>query len=852
MKISLNTIKFINQHYKSAGNPAPDGAEALAEKIGAQLGGIEEIIDIGSKYSGVVIVRIASCEKHPNADKLNICMIDDGGVTPELTRDGNGYIQVVCGAPNVREGLLVAWLPPGSTVPDSFGKEPFVLEARELRGVTSNGMLASARELAIGDSHDGILEIDAVGDESIKPGTRFSEAFGLDGDIVYDIENKMFTHRPDCFGFMGVAREIEGISQHPYKSPEWYRMDADLPGTEADELPLTVRNELPGEVKRFAMVAMSDVKVGPSPLWLQIELAKVGSRSINNIVDYTNYFMLLTGQPLHAYDYDKVKALDGGDAASIVVRNPKPGEKIKLLNGKEIESRAEAIMIATETALIGVGGVMGGADTEVDANTANIILEAANFDMYSIRRTSMAHGLFTDAVTRFNKGQSPLQNRAVMAKIVDEIRTSVGGKVASQLIDDNHLAPEILERGSLHAPVTVTSDFINARLGTSLAVEEMKALLTNVEFTVGVDGETLNVKAPFWRTDIEIPEDIVEEVGRLYGYDKLPLTLPRRSIAPAEKDALMGLKASIRSILSTAGANELLTYSFVHGKLLEKVGQDPEQAFKLSNALSPDLQYYRLSLTPSLLDKIHANIKAGYDEIALFEIGKGHAKGQFDEQEPTVPKEFNNMALVIAAADKHRKQGSPYFLAKHYLDTLAEKLGIELRYEALAEESDYQAAKPYDHTRSALVYIAGAERPIGLVGEFKPAVARALKLPAYTAGFEIGVAPELMGDDSTRYQNLSKYPKVDQDICFRVTNDISYQQLLDFTSSEIAAIAPENTYSTLSPVDIYQRPDDPDHKQITVRLSIASYDKTLRDSEVAALLDQIAATAHEKLGADRV
>lgn len=852
MKISINTIRSINQQGNSAGDPAPNGTDDLVEKIGAQLGAVEEVIDVGSKYAGAVVVRVVSCEKHPNADKLNICLIDDGGAVADVTRDAEGRIQVVCGAPNVRTGLTVVWLPPGSTVPESVGKDPFVLGARELRGVVSNGMLASPRELALGDSHEGILELTQEGDGNFKPGTPFAEAIKVTGDVVLDIENKMFTHRPDCFGFMGVAREIEGIYHRTYKSPEWYRSDATVPGVETDALPVVVRNELPELVRRFCIVAMRDVVVGPSPLWLQVELLKVGQRPINNVVDYTNYFMLLTGQPLHAYDYDKVRALDGGDHASIVVRYPRAGEKIALLNGKEIEPRAEAIMIATEKQLIGVGGVMGGADTEVDETTKNIIIEAANFDMYSIRRTSMAHGLFTDAVSRFNKGQSPLQNRAVIARIVDEIRQFAGGKVASELIDDVHLPAEVLERNSLHAPVTVSSQFINERLGLALMPEEMAALLNNVEFIVALEDNMLTVTAPFWRTDIEIPEDIVEEIGRLYGFDQLPLNLPQRDLAPPVKDPLVEVKTAIRSALSKAGANELLTYSFVHGNLLQKVGQDSEQAYKLSNALSPDLQYYRISLTPSLLDKVHTNIKAGHDEFALFEIGKGHIKGKMDEAESAVPKEYNNLALVVAASDKRHKAGAPYYQAKRYLEGLTATLGTNLRFEPIAEPPTRQEGQPYDYRRSAYVFLGDLSKPLGLVGEFKSSVLKALKLPAFTAGFEISVVPQLFGDVAGRYQSLPKYPKVEQDICLKVSTSTSYQQVYDALDQALQETTPENSRYELSPVDIYQRQDDTEHKQITLRLAIASHDKTLRDSEVTDLLDRAAAAAHEQLGAERV
>lgn len=861
MKISINSIKSMNRHYGCAADIAADGSEALAIKVGAQLGAIEEVIDIDSKYQGVVVVKIITCDKHPNADKLSVCAIDDNGVTkfdatPGANRDENGYVQVVCGAPNVRAGLMVAWLPPGSTVPASVGKDPFVLGSRELRGVVSNGMLASAKELAIGDDHDGIMELNG----DIQPGTSFAKHFELEGDVVFDIENKMFTHRPDCFGSLGIARELAGIQGLPFTSPAWYAMDVEIPAIEAEPLPLTVRNELPELVPRFCAIVMSDVTIGPSPDWLQVQLAKLGQRPINNIVDLTNFIMLETGQPLHAYDYDKLKALDGGDAATLVVRYPQPGEKIALLNGKQIEPRAEAIMIATENTLIGVGGVMGGADTEVDSTTRTIVIEAANFDMYSIRRTSMAHGLFTDAVSRFNKGQSPLQNRAVIAKIIVDVQRLAGGKVASELIDDNHLPAEAVERGSIHPPVTLTTNFINSRLGLSLGTSEISHLLSNVEFSVNIEADSLTVKAPFWRTDIEIPEDIVEEVGRLYGFDHLPMVLPRRSILPAAKDALLETKAKIRAILSKAGANELLTYSFVHGRLLQNAGQNQEQAFKVGNALSPDLQYYRLSLTPSLLDKVHSNVKAGYSEFALFEIGKAHNKTELDAD--NLPREVQALSLVFAVDNKAAKQyqASAYYQARAYMTSLLNTFSIPantLVYERLDGADLYdnpwiiQMAAPFEPARSAVLR---DEQGLiwGVVGEFRAAVRKPLKLPDYCAGFEIDPLLFMLHQQQTAYVSLPRFPKVEQDICLKVSTNVMYQKLYDVVNNELKRANPDSTHYILSPIDMYQRPDDTDHKQITLRLSIASYEKTLRDSEVAALLDQVAAAAKTVLSAERV
>ncbi|MEO6514005.1 MAG: phenylalanine--tRNA ligase subunit beta [Candidatus Saccharimonadales bacterium] len=835
MKVSVNSVK------KYLGFDLPNTAELVA-KIGSQLGEVEHVSSIEEKYAGVIVAKVISCIDHPNADRLHVCVIDDGGKAQGVNRDEQGHVQVVCGAPNVLEGLTVAWLPPGATVPESFDKDPFVLEARELRGVVSNGMLASPKELGLGESHDGILELD----DDKPAGASFAEVYQLD-DTIIDIENKMFTHRPDCFGYLGVAREIAGIHGRQFKSPDWYSPNAAVPGVEAEGLPLRIENELPNLVARFCAITLRGVEIKPSPVWLQAELSKVGIRSINNVVDLTNYFMILTGQPLHAYDYDKVRSLSDGDQAVIVVRNPRENETITLLNGKTINPRQEAIMIATNQQLIGVGGVMGGSETEVDNDTKNIILEAATFDMYSIRRTSMEHGLFTDAVTRFSKGQSPLQNQAIIAKIIEEIRTTTGAKIAGDLIDIN----QVEGRKWVHPPVPVKSGFINDRLGLDISAEDMKTLLENVEFSVAVDGDSLTVTAPFWRTDVETREDVVEEVGRLYGFDKLPLVLPEKSIIPTSKDVMLELKNTVRENLVKSGANEVLTYSFVHGNLLEKVGQDMSQAFQLSNALSPDLQYYRLSLTPSLLDKIHPNVKAGYDEFALFELGKTHVLTHKSADEG-LPTEFETLALVYTASGRIKKLGAAYYMARNYITNLAEHFGLELAFTPITEMPDVPVVKPYEKSRSAFVHIRGNDALLGIVGEYSASTRKNLKLSEQTAGFEIDLEVlQKHARTASRYTPLPRFPQVTQDITFKITADVAHEALFDVVRDSFKTIQPEQTRAALDTLGIYQHENDTAFKHVTFRLTIASYQKTLRDSDVTALLDEVAAKTHEALGAER-
>lgn len=827
MKVSLNWMR----EFTAITQPK----DQLIYKIGAQIGAVEEVTDLGASYQGIVIAKVVSCVKHPNADKLHVCLIDGGKVTKGVKRDKDGLVEVVCGAPNVKAGLLVVWIPPGATVPSTVDRDPFVLEARKLRGVVSNGMLASAKELAIGDSHEGLLII-----EKGKPGDDFAKTFWLD-DLIIDIENKMFTHRPDCFGQLGVAREIAGIIGQSFKSPDWYKQEISL-GSDGRKnvLDLKVINDVPKLVPRFTAVAIKDVKIGPSPAWMQSFLIRVGVKPINNIVDVTNFVMLETGQPLHAYDYDKLKTNKLG------ARLSKDGEELKLLGGKNLKLKAGSVVITDGQKPIGLGGIMGGAETEVGDDTTNIVLECANFNMNCIRRSAMEYGLFTDAATRFTKGQSPLQNMASLVRAANLITQMFGGRVASKVIDQ---AVKTVKADV----VTVDVKFINDRLGLDLGAHDITKLLKNVEFDVKLAGSRLTITAPFWRTDIEIPEDIVEEVGRLYGYDHLPLELPGRNLTPAKLNGNFVLKNTIRQILTSAGASEVLTYSFVDENLIQKAGQDKSDTYHLRNALSPDLRYYRLSLTPSLLDKIHPNIKDGFDKFMLFELGRAHVKGVLDGEK--LPKKLDRLVLVRTKASFNKEEGAPYFAIKKHLENLLHRLGINsLDYQLLAGKLDKQwrvAAQAYEPNRSAVVIYK--DTILGLIGEPTQHLKQSLKLPVFTAQAEIDVDALLIHAQSLKYHPLNRFPSVEQDLCLRTKAGIAYGELTDFISATLSDLAKEHGYITsLEPLDIYQSEKDKNHKQTTWHITVAHPSRTLTTQEINKLLDRIVDKAKVKFKAERV
>lgn len=797
--------------------------DTLAKLIGERLVEIEEVVDLGAKYQGVVIAKVIECAPLENSDHLNVTKIDDGGVVQGVERDENGLVQVVCGAPNVRAGLTVAWLPPQSTVPETHGTaEPFVLGAKPLRGVMSNGMLASARELDLYDDHSGILEVD----KDAAPGSSFAEVYELN-DYLLDIENKSLTHRPDAFGVIGFAREVAAIQGKKFTTPTW--LESLNPVIENDNSAVVpgIAIESADLSDRFQAIVLEGVdENAESPVELQTYLARSGVRPINASVDISNYLMLLTGQPTHTYDYDKLKAI-AGDDFTVRVRLAYPNEKLVLLDGKEVSLDESDIVIAAGATAVGLAGIMGGESTKVDASTTSVLLEAATFDLYHMRSSQMRHGIFSEAVTRFTKGIPAPLSSPVAAEAASLLKQHTGARITSGLVEDYPGKREPIV-------ITITQKQINDTLGTQFAAGDITDILENVGFGVTFNELTATVTVPYWREDIHIPEDIIEEVGRIAGFDTINLTLPRRDFVAVRPTDFDELRSFIRARLVRAGANEVLTYSFVHGDILTKAGQNPEEAYKIVNSISPELQYYRLSLTPNLLGHVQPNIKAGFDTFALFEANKVHRKTEGLNEE-NVPVELDRIALVLAG---NKRGGSTFYAAKAQLEYVLDSLGIEVSYVPLNEDS--VTSKPFEPKRSAQVISSKTGAVLGVIGEYKKSVQKAFKLSEYTAGFEIDprVVLEIVKTLEPQYKPLSRYPGTERDICFQVASGVPYSQVANAATN---ALAQTGLIASVQPLDIYQA-EGSETKNITIRIQLTSYDKTMTSEEVGQVMDELIKT----------
>ena len=795
----------------------------LATLIGARLVEIEETIDIGAKYKDVRVAKVVSCQPLEDSDHLNVTKLDDNGAVANVERDENGFVQVVCGAPNVREGILVAWLPPKAVVPETYGtSEPFTLDARKLRGVMSNGMIASARELALYDEHEGILEIDI----DAAPGSLFVEALGLN-DTLLDIENKSLTHRPDTFGVIGFAREIAGIQGKQFTTPEWLaNTSPSYPALDTNDIAaprVTIDNPELSDRYQGVVIGGVDGSV-KTPLPLQTFLARVGMRPISAIVDTTNYLMLETGQPLHAFDYDKLANVNDG-RIDIHVRAGRDNETLALLDGRTITLSSEDIVIANGDTAVALAGAMGGAETEVDETTKTIFLESATFNLYNLRATQMRHGIFSEAITRFTKGQPAGLTAPVLVKAGALLKDFMGAYFASEVAEAYPGKKDLIE-------IEINAEKVNAVLGTTLRADDIVKTLRNVEFGVEVN-EVIRVTVPYWRNDIHIPEDIIEEVGRLRGFDSIEPVLPMRDYTAVRPAAFDELRAKVRNILARAGANEILTYSFVHGDTLEKANQQKENSYRITNSISPDLQYYRQTLTPSLLQHVHANIKQGFDSFALFELNKTHPK-QHGTTEEGVPAEIDMLALTVA--NKKKLAGAAYYDAKKLLDFLGEMLGLEFVYMPIESEPGFPVTAAFEYRRSATVSERITGEFIGIIGEYKRSVAKQFKLPEQTAGFEVGTLALLAAVQQlpASYKPLSRFPGTERDVCFRVDTAVAYADIV--TAAE-SALELETIESSISPVDIYQS-EDISTKNITIRIKLVAHDRTLTSDDATRIVDE--------------
>lgn len=790
--------------------------QTIAVALTDSLAEVEGISYIRNGLKNIVSAEVKSKEPHPSNDKLSVCVVYDG--REERT--------IICGAANVRVGQTVAVCLPGGSVfnpSEEIGKQSIIrIEEKKIGSVASFGMICSAKELGIADDHDSILELEPeiqVGNELVSTLT----------DIVFEIENKSISHRPDCFCHKGIARELSAILKIDFVD---VKHEVSLIPTA--DMPLDVSVKVTESLcSRFCAITLSDVVVKDSPLWLKSRLTAVGIRSVNNIVDLTNFVMLDKGQPMHAFDYDKLSNNE------VTVRTAKKDEQLNALDNATY-TLDESMVVITDASNKpkSIAGLIGGLDSEISNETKNIVLEAATWEMYNIRRTSRQLGVRTEASMRFEKGLDPNNALDSLKSALFYVQDLAGGEVASPIID---VYPKPREEHKISLPMPMIKRFIGIDISKDNAIEMLELLgLTHLE-EESSSGETeLDTEIfeiPTFRNDLKIPQDLLEEIARLYGYDNIKPTLPEKDLKPSPTNKVSKLNSKIRSILTSTGMDEVITYSFVNEKQYKVLNLSANSCLKIKNPISPELSLLRTSLIPGLISKLDYNTSQ-FDEFALFEIGRIIQK-ELDEE--GIHKQPYKVSGVYYSKDSEEA----FSKIKYYVESLLTKLNIpniSFSNEKLQDNSGL--IKAMHPGRFCNVYSGTTQ--IGVLGELNLAAAHRLELDGRSSLFELDHQQLLeLSSDFAQYKRISEYQFVDRDLSFWLADSIKFDEILTVINDQ-----KDSLIQRVELLDLFTSEKNAGKKSYTISVRLQSYEKTLTEEEINKSIEQITASLIKKLKAE--
>jgi phenylalanyl-tRNA synthetase beta chain len=751
-----------------------------------------------------VVGKVLRAEPHPDADRLSVCLVDIGTGEPS---------QIVCGAPNVATGQTVAVAKPGAIMPDGTR-----LKRAKLRGQESNGMILAEDELAIGTLHAGTMVLE---DDSLAPGRPLADVLPIATDVLVV---EVTPNRPDCLGIYGIAREAHAATGAPLSEPPWSQ-DPGTPGELAEYSGISV--ECPDLCPRFTARVFENVTIGPSPPWLKARLMASGQRPISNVVDITNYVMLLTGQPLHAFDLDRIAG------AQLTIRRAQPGEQAETLDGQTRTLDDQMVLIADAEGPTSIAGVMGGARSEVGEGTTRVLMEAANWDGANIHRTSLRLGLRSEASTRFEKQLQPEQAidaQTVASRLMIEL---CGARLVPGTIDIGGPGP---------APETIR--LRDAKLESLLGVEIARAreieILSALAFATAEADDGLDVTVPaFRRADVTREADLIEEVARLGVLENLPATLPSRHNASGRLTETQRLRRRAADALTADGLHEVLGWSFASPEVAEKLRLADRRAVELENPMSAEQAQLRTTLLGSLLDVARRNLSHGVSTLRLFEAGAVYLPAD----DGGLPREPHTVSALLIGAVRPPSWREPqprradFFAAKGVLERLLDTLRIPFTVEAQFEA--------FLHPGRAAAIIAGGA-PVGWLGEIHPQVAAEWEIRETVAAFELDL------DAATRaavtvplYEDVTSFPALREDLAVVVADAVTAEQVL--------AVARRAGGALLQRAEVFDVYRDAERLgagsvSLAVRLSYRAPDRTLTDEEVAKRRDAISRALADELG----
>ena len=793
MKVPMKWLR----EYVDIDMPAEEYASRMV-MTGTAVEGVEKT---GAQFDKVVVGYVVSCVDHPNSDHLHICMVDVGEAEP---------LQIICGAPNVHADMRVAVALDGATLPGGRIKKG------KMRGEVSMGMLCSGPELDvpaglypnIGDA--GIIEIF----EDVKPGTDVKEVFGL-GDDIIDFE--ILANRPDCLSVWGLARESSAVLEKHFVMPE-IAVEETGAGTFGDYAKVEVRDE--ALCPRYCARVITDVKIGPSPMWMREYLYGAGIRPINNIVDITNFVMLETGHPMHAFDLSKVKD------QTIVVRRAKPGEHLTTLDGKEHVLDETMLVIADRENATGLAGIMGGEESEIVDDTASVLFECAAFERANNRVTARRLGIRTESSGRFEKGVCPATAMEALERACMLVNMLECGKVVPGCFD-NYPNPK--------PPVEIEASVsrICRRIGVDVPGEMMEDILNRLYIDATVAGDALHCEIPAFRQDMETEADVSEEVLRMYGYDHIPSTLMNATTMAGQHDAKSVFNYRVKDALVSMGLYEILNYSFVSPRWLDKLGlsaDDPRRnVVKLRNPLGEDTSVMRTTLVPSMLNTVAANLNRGIPEGRLFELSKVFVPA---DKPGELPEE--KTALCVCAYG----EGVDFYTIKNIVVWLLAKFGVTA---AIAADGDGY----YHPGRKAVMSVDGEK--LATLGEIHPDVAEAFDIGRRVYVAEVDL-DRLMPLEKDFYgiKPLPKFPAVSRDIAVVVNERVGVGTMMDAIRASAGKLL-----EAARLFDIYRGEKlGSERKSVAFAITLRAPDRTLTDEEINAAMDKVLKALKTQFGAE--
>ncbi|MGK2966046.1 MAG: phenylalanine--tRNA ligase subunit beta [Tepidiformaceae bacterium] len=798
MKLALSWLRDFVDIETTPAEFASRITDATAEVEGWQA--------IGAEWDPerIRVAEVRAVNPHPNADRLRLATVETGA----------GEVTVVCGAPNLEVGQKVAFATEGAKLLDGHTGEAATLKLRPIRGVESAGMVLSERELGLSDDHEGILVLPA----SAVVGQPLSQAIG---DVIFDIST--WANRADLLGALGLAREVAAVYDVPLAEPATTYTES----SRAIEDLVSVTIEDPDICRRFTASVIEGVTIGPSPQWMQDRLLKHGMRPINNVVDITNYVMLETGQPLHAFDYDLVRE------RRIVARRAKPGEKLTTLDEIERELDGEMLVICDGGGPVGIAGVMGGGNSEVSDATRNVLLEVANFKAGSIRRTSMYLKLRTEASLRFEKGLGPDMALLAQRRALHLFEQITGGVVAQGILD-------VYPGAEPPRTVILPDERIERVLGFHVPIADVRRVLGALGFVVHhLPPDRYSIQPPYWRPDVVLPDDVIEDLARVYGYEHLPTTSLRGSLPEPEPRPLEAAREEVRDLAAAAGYQEVITYTLGSKErlLLAVDPEDPERTNPLAvvNPVAAQYMYLRTTLRPSLLATYTSN-RANVDgPLRLFEIGFEYIPVEAD-----LPHERTVLCAVAGGARDGRWPGSP---TREAIDFFDAKGAVESILSGLHAPATYEAAVVHGllpgHT--AVVKVGG--ETVGVIGQVHPDLAMSFGIDDTVFLFELWLEP-LTGvlPDRPDYRPASRYPELRENLAFLVDEGIPAGRITSL-------IRQARFVSGADVFDEFRGQGVPDGKKsLTIRVRYQAPDRTLAADEVTKVHDGILKRLERELG----